>query len=291
MAKTGIAQHATNLGTALLGTLLVAALAAIPASTAGTSTEDVTEAANSAVSEERQSAVAAAQKQAADLEEQRMLELLAHGMPWERATEVVDAEQHEAAAKIRERIMMLTLKGMTINQIAAATPGLVVVAGPEDELTLLSSAEDMWVDRASITFYMQCSCYTVESEWGELDSLENGKDVVGLTMTKSTFQHMGGSLVYCNTYDCDGPYSTSYEDPNGVAHGFSTSQGSYEGVISFSYQGWLGCVQPYTHYDHAWTTVTITGVSIGAASLGVSWQYNDNEWGVQKKRAGYPYGC
>jgi hypothetical protein len=183
--------------------------------------------------------------------------------------------------------MRLQLDGMTLEQIAAATPDMIVVTS-DDGIGVSSGGEDMTLQKASISFAMQCSCYTVSSGWSRNVTLESGKDVVGIRLTKSVSNNMGGSIVYCRSASsCNFvgyPPGLSWEEPAGVAHSFNTNGlagGSHHGTISFSYKGSLGSVQPYTHYRHAWTTVSITGVGISTSGISVSWTYNDNAWSKQ----------
>jgi hypothetical protein len=207
-------------------------------------------------------------------------------MTAENAVAVMEIEQRQAAAEIRLRIMELRLKGMTIDEIAAVTPGLVVVSVPDGSNPApLSQPVDMQLERATITFARQCNCYSVVSGWQRSRTLESGRDVVGIRLNKSVSNNLGGSIRYCNTFgNCTNigyPPGVDWEAPAGVAHGFSTSSGSHHGAIAFSYKGSLGSVQPYTHYHHAWTTVTITGVGISTTGINVTWQYDESKWNKQ----------
>lgn len=236
---------------------------------------------------QRQADLAEAQRAAALLEDARMEELTSSGMARVDAAALVEIEQRQAAEAIRQRIMRLQLDGMTLEEIAATTPGLVAVTS-DDGIGVSSSGEDMTLQKASISFAMQCGCYTVSSGWSRNGYLEDGKDVVGIRLTKNVSNNMGGSIYYCSSSSSCNlvgyPPGLSWEDPAGVAHSFNTkgfSGGSHHGSISFSYKGNLGSVQPYTHYRHAWTTVSITGVNISTTGIGVSWTYNDNAWSKQ----------
>lgn len=269
----------TATAVALAGMLAVT----VPPAIASLGSTDV---AATSAADQRQVAVDSAQQKAVELEQRRLRELAADGMTAEAAEATVAEEQRQAAAEIRLRIAELSAQGKTIDEIASATPGMVVASAPDkDDAAPRSSPDDITQDEASITFAQQCNCYSVNSGWERGVGLnEDGKEVVGIRLTEEVSDNMGGTAVYCRSSSndsCTLQPDIAWEEPAGVAHSFSTWLGSHHGTIVFSYKGGVGSVQPYTHYNHAWTEVRINGVGISRDSISVSWEYDENAWNKQ----------
>ena len=240
---------------------------------------------------QRSGALERAEAEAAQMIEGRLLDLISEQIEPAEARRMVEAEQVQAAAKTRARLLELKSQGLSIREIAESTPGMIVVSAPAEGNSPLSSGSDVSLTSPSIVFTMQCACYTVEGEWEwDISEQETGNDGAGLRMTK-TINNMGGSALVCDLVTgCDAFSFATWEDPQGVVHKYSTRAGDF-GLVSFSFKKISGgCHQAYMHYAHAWQgDYELVSVNISTGGIGFTFEQPGHKW--TRQIAGGTTGC
>ncbi|WP_334621139.1 hypothetical protein [Micromonospora sp. CPCC 206061] len=262
----------------------------VPVASAAASPTD----ARAAVAEIEPAAVVEARARGTLVEQRHLEELVAQGLSLEQAAAQVLTEQTQAADLSRRRIMELAAQGMTPQEIADATPGLFLAATAPDDPGPTSTNGSLELHHLTRYYYTDCSCDHLVAHWTQLNDLESGKDLVGIRVEEST-QMLGGRITHCDTgANPDKCYvdDVDYEDPNGVAHDFSSENGE-RGTISMSVKQYAsdgpGPCQMFAHYRHAWESVSISGVSITTDNVTVNWSFSDNEW--HRSKAGPGVAC
>ena len=232
-------------------------------------------------------ALAKARADAAAMEQQRLRELTSQGMSPEEAGEQLLAEQREAAERIRHRILELTVMyGMTGQEIADATPGLILVSETAEPVGIMSSNSDVDLFDLRHFFFMQCGCDELDVSWEHVRDMEDdAQDVISIRITENVL-NLGGSIFHCDAGpspdQCHSSNDLDFEgDPNGVAHDFMSEEGEY-GTMAMTAKQYSGdgpgpC-QFFAHYHHAWSNVVVTGVSISTGDVSVSFGLEEHVW-------------
>lgn len=222
--------------------------------------------------------------------DQRMADLRASGLSGAEAAEQLLSDQRETAGSIRMQISHLAASGLEPEEIADTIPSLVLVEESSEDVAPLSYASDINWTRHAVYYESGCSCYNLTSNWEQEKDLENGHDAVGITFGEGVY-NLGGYVYRCDIYynpdRCVGD-DTSHDTSYGSAFHFNSESGE-RGYITASvrqYDDGPGRCQAFAYYGHAWTTVRFNGFSIGKDSLGITWDFNDNEWKNQKPQTG-----
>lgn len=279
---------ATATAVALVG---VAVTAAAPA---GSASQSPSGEAVTTTAVDHAATVAKARTEAALIEQRRIEELMGQGLSRPEANAQLLTEQKAAAKQNRLRILELATRGMTPQEIADATPGLVLASTGSTPISPLDSEEDLRLYGLTRYFYRQCGCDELVAEWEQTDDLQNGKDVVGIHVEESV-RNLGGSVVHCDIAPNPDQCHTSRadrEDAQGVAEKCKSEECEY-GVIAFSAKQYSadgpGPCQMFAHYYHAWLSVSINGIGISTNGFSINWQYDKDSWDRQK--AGPGVGC
>jgi len=210
---------------------------------------------------------------------------------------------HSPAA-MRKQLAALVARGATDAQIRQAT-GLRRVSTTGRAPMSTNSA--VTLSTPGIYYDSQAHYYYVTATWNFTKSPpdggeQKGQDGFGVSFSRQ-INNMGGSLFVCakngstTTNICE--YADNYASNNAYGAGWTFSNfvpltGGFfaagHGSMVFAFKLLSsGCLQTFTQYAHSWSSTSVTGVSVGKWSVGVSWRSSGHQW--TKASAAGKLGC
>lgn len=204
-------------------------------------------------------------------------------------TDLTDAERNEIDTT-QEQLMDLILEGKSHAEIENEM-GLVLVSEPESTIfEPLSSGSDVTVDRPYAYFDTQGNRYVAVAKYRwtpeRWDGNPGGPDGFGIAFNQ-TVTRLGEGARFCDRYgyNCTSGWIES-NNSYGVGFAFQDKyvSGKYrgaQGLVTMSFRkNRTGCHQFWSKYGHSWSSTSVTGVSIGSGSVGISFSSSSNRFTV-----------
>lgn len=221
------------------------------------------------------------------------------------------ATMRSSTNSVVDQITHLSMRGVPDAQIASRL-GLERVGGGTTVAPATSSQVSvvtpvMWRAHTGIYYLKTGWGFTTSRPDGAGSGNVGGYDGFAFSLSHSVI-NKGGELYICprkvTNFKCF--YATNYWDNSAVGQawrfqdrsqllgypphysGFNYSTSS--GIAVFAFTPLSGCLQAFAKYTHTWSSTSVTGVDIGAWSVGFQWSNNNNYW-QRTSGAGHTASC